>query len=85
MLENIVTIMKDNDLKVLVFDNSKKPIELLYGFDNQDKKIILKESLHIKLETIAELSNISTAYKNNDDKLLVTPPDKNDIIEINIL
>lgn len=85
MLENIVTIMKDNDLKVLVFDNSKKPIELLYGFNNQDKKIILKESLHIKLETIAELSNISTAYKNNDDKLLVTPPDKNDIIEINIL
>lgn len=85
MLENIVTIMKDNNLKVLVFDNSKKPIELLYGFDNQDKKIILKESLHIKLETIAELSNISTAYKNNDDKLLVTPPDKNDIIEINIL
>lgn len=85
MLENIVTIMKDNNLKVLVFDNSKKPIELLYGFNNQDKKIILKESLHIKLETIAELSNISTAYKNNDDKLLVTPPDKNDIIEINIL
>ena len=85
MLENIVTIMKDNNLKVLVFDNSKKPIELLYGFNNQDKKIILKESLHIKLETIAELSNINTAYKNNDDKLLVTPPDKNDIIEINIL
>lgn len=85
MLENIVTIMKDNDLKVLVFDNSKKPIELLYGFDNQDKKIILKESLHIKLETISELSNISTAYKNNDDKLLVTPPDKNNIIEVNIL
>lgn len=85
MLENIVTIMKDNDLKVLVFDNSKKPIELLYGFDNQDKKIILKESLHIKLETISELSNISTAYKNNDDKLLITPPDKNNIIELNIL
>lgn len=85
MLEDIINIMRKNNLKILVLDNSKKPVELLYGFTNQDKKIVLNKDLHIKLETISELSNISEAYKNNNDKVLITPPNKDNIIEINLI
>ena len=84
MLEDIIKNMRDNNLKILVFNNTK-PVELLYAFNNHNKKIVLKESLHVRLETMAELSHIDQAYEKSNNEILITPPSKENIIEISIL